>query len=391
MDPSASSTRVLFSNACDFFFMTRRDWLTLSAALVSSACARAKRTGYAGYALIATSGENSLAVVDLTNFRPLKNIPLGAPPTAVIPAATSGQSYVLTPSSDSVHIIDRNLSLTSSHRLGDGIVEIRLFPDASALVAIGRGSRELIQADPVSLRVTRRFKLESEPFSLDVSQTGHAAISYGSHGTVELIHLASGKRVRIPVGGVVGAVRFRGDGQVLLITRLDERSILGVDVATQQVVAELPLAMQPDNLCFNADQGQLFVSGQGMDGIAIVFPYNTMEVEQTVLAGRNPGIMAASGAPAYLFVASANGSNVCILNVDTRKVIGAVDVGGQPEFIAITPDNRFALVLNKNSGDMAVIHIPAIRTNRAKNGAALFTLLGVGAKPVHAAIVPRMS
>jgi YVTN family beta-propeller protein len=128
-----------------------------------------------------------------------------------------------------------------------------------------------------------------------------------------------------------------------------------------------------------------------MDGVAIVFPYNTMEVEQTVLAGRNPGIMAASSAPAYLFVASANGSSVCILNVDTRKLIGAVDVGGQPEFIAITPDNRFALVLNKNSGDMAVIHIPAIRTNRAKNGAALFTLLGVGAKPVHAAIVPRLS
>jgi DNA-binding beta-propeller fold protein YncE len=149
--------------------------------------------------------------------------------------------------------------------------------------------------------------------------------------------------------------------------------------------------MQPDHLCFNADQGQLFVTGEGMDGVAIVFPYNTMEVEQTVLAGRNPGVMAASGPnPAYLFVASANGSDVSILNIDTRKLIGVVDVGGQCEFIAITPDNRFALALNKNSGAMAVINIPAIRTNRAKSGAALFTLVDVGAKPVHAAIVARV-
>ena len=52
--------------------------------------------------------------------------------------------------------------------------------------------------------------------------------------------------------------------------------------------------MQPENLCFNSDQGQLFVTGEGMDGVAIVFPYNTLEVEQTVLAGRDPGVMACS-------------------------------------------------------------------------------------------------
>jgi len=369
--------------------MTRRDWLATALALFPSACARAKRTGYSGYALIATSGENALAVVDLTTFRLAKNVPLGAAPTAVI-AGPSGESYVLTPSSDSVHVIDRNLSLTSSHRLGEGIVEIRLSPDGSTLIASARRSRELIQADTTTFKVIRRTKLEAEPVSFDLSQTGYAAVSTGDHGTVELVQLANGQHSRISVGGLVGNVRFRGDGQILLVARPEERSILGIDVATQQVVAELPVAMQPDHLCFTFDQGQLFVTGQGMDGVAIVFPYNTMEVEQTILAGRHPGIMAASGPnPAYLFVASANGSDVSILNVDTRKLIGVVDVGGQTEFIAITPDNRFALALNQTSGAMAVIHIPTIRMTRAKNGASLFTLVDVGAKPVHAAVVAR--
>jgi DNA-binding beta-propeller fold protein YncE len=273
--------------------------------------------------------------------------------------------------------------------LGEGIAEIRLFPDNSMLVATAQPGRELILADPVSLRVVRRIKLGGEPISLDVSANGFAAVSTGSQGTIELLHPASGLHKTIEVGGSLGNVRFRRDGQLVLAARLGERSILGIDIATQQLVAELPLAMEPDHLCFNADQGQLFVTGRGMDGVAIIFPYKTMEVDQTLLAARNPGVMAASDVPPYLFIASANGSDVSVLNIDTRKLIGVVDVGGQSEFIAITPDNRFALLLNKISGTMAVIHIPSIRSNREKKGVSLFNLVDVGVKPVHVAIVAR--
>ncbi len=56
--------------------MTRRDCLTIGAAMLSAACTPIKRTGYLGYALIATSGDNSLAVVDLATFRLSKTIPL---------------------------------------------------------------------------------------------------------------------------------------------------------------------------------------------------------------------------------------------------------------------------------------------------------------------------
>ena len=114
-----------------------------------------------------------------------------------------------------------------------------------------------------------------------------------------------------------------------------------------------------------------------------------MEVEQTLLAARNPGAMATSDSPAYLFIASSNGSDVSIFNIDTRKLMGVVDVGGQSEFIAITPDNRFALVLNKTSGTMAAVYIPTIKATREKKGPSLFTLVDVGATPVHLAVVSR--
>lgn len=377
--------------------MTRRSWLGLGTALLTSACRRTKWTGYWGYALIATSGENSLSVVDLSTFRLLRKIPLGAPPVQVLRSQGSGRSYALTPSTDSVHILDGNLTVALSRRLGDGLLQIQAAPDGESLFALAAHSRELIEVEAATLRVVRRCKLSAIPNTFDISHMRHAAVSSAAGQMVELFDLRSGQRKRAELAGPVGAVRFRADSQLLLATQPNARAITAIDVNTMRFITELPLAMRPENLCFNPDQGQLFVSGSGMDGVAVVFPYNTIEVDQTVLAGRDPGVMACSDQPAYLFVASASGSDVCILNIDSRKLIGIVDIGGRASFIAITPDNQYALFLNPTSGDMAVIHISAINLGRAispvilKNAASLFAVLGVGSNPVHAAIMPRLS
>jgi YVTN family beta-propeller protein len=196
--------------------------------------------------------------------------------------------------------------------------------------------------------------------------------------------------------GKIGAVRFRGDGRMLLVANYHDRSLTALDVPSLQIIADLPLAMVPENLCFSTDQGQLFVTGAEMDGVAIVFPYQTLEVDQTVLAGRTPGVMACSDSPPYLFVASRDASDVSVLNIQTRATIGVVEVGQKPGFVAITPDSEYALVLNEKSGDVAVIHIPAIQGHKLAPGMVLSTMIGplftvipVGSRPVSAAIIPQ--
>jgi DNA-binding beta-propeller fold protein YncE len=364
--------------------MSRRKWLGL---LLLSACARRKATGYPGYALVATAAENSISAVDLTSFQLVKQIEVGASPAEVITG--QDRSLVLTPSTGSVHVISPELKRLSSHKLADEVSGIRLTPDQSRLVAMAGRSRELIVADPMSFKVLRRHKLHAEPVALDVTSAPYAAVSTGRDGVVELFHLGTGQRWRAQMAGEIGNLRFRADGQLLLAANLRDRSLRAFDVPALRVIADLPLAFKPQNLCFTPDQGQLFVSGEGMDAVAIVFPYGTLEVEQTVLAGRDPGVMACSAIPAYLFVASNSGSDVCILNVDKRRMIGIVAVGKKPSFITITPDSQYALVLDEDSNDMAVIRVTAIRSNRNKSGAALFTMVQVGAKPVHAAVVPK--
>jgi DNA-binding beta-propeller fold protein YncE len=374
--------------------MTRREWLVAGSGAMFWSCGRKKGTGYQGYALVAAAGEKAISVIDLLRFRLVRTIPLDAAPAAIVPAPDYRRIYVLTPESGSIHVLTSELAHLGSARLSHGLSTIRLTPNGKRLLATSNTTNELIDVNPQTLRVNRRFKLAVQPAEMDVVNPSYAAVASGPAGRVELFNLQSGARHRYQFAGEVGALRFRGDGRLLLIANLRSRSLTALSVPDLQVVADLPLAMEPKNLCFNSDAGQLFVSGEGMDGVAIVFPYRVLQVEQTVLAGRDPGVMAVSGNPAYLFVGSASGSDICVMNIDTRKVVGIVDVAQRPEFITVTPDNQYALVLDRSSGNMAVIHISAFRLSpeatRTKSGAALFTILPVGADPVHAAVVPRL-
>ena len=58
----------------------------------------------------------------------------------------------------------------------------------------------------------------------------------------------------------------------------------------------------------------------------------------------------------------------------------------EPRHILITPDKQYALVLNRRSGDLAVIRIQSLRARRYKS-APLFTMIPVGEGPVSTAVV----
>ena len=373
--------------------LSRRSWLASGASLLVSACGRRKASGYPGYALIATAGENSIAVVDLNRFQLAKKIGLNAAPSAVI--ATDRQSYALTPANGTVHLIDaEQLVATGSIRLSDQLDSVRLTPDGRQLVGISSASRQLLMVDVETRKPLFRMNLGYAPLDFDLqihstSKSLVAAISGGSSGVVELINLANQSRRHAQLAGALGNIRFRADGALALVANYQDRTLVAVDTPTAGVICELALAMRPENLCFNFNQGQLFVSGSGMDGIAIVFPYRTLDVDQTLLAGHAPGAMACSTTPEYLFVASRSGSEISIVSIDNRKVIAVTQAGQMPNQITITPDQQYALVLNEASGDMAVIRITAITANRRKSGASLFTMIPVGERPMNAAIFTR--
>ncbi|MDP2996004.1 MAG: hypothetical protein Q8N47_00865 [Bryobacterales bacterium] len=364
----------------------RRSFLAGGLAL-AAACRPKRGAGFPGYAFVANEEGQAIAVVDLTAFAVARHIPLGANPTEVIAHPSRPSVFALTPRTGAVHEIDAGaLALGRKRVCANAAVSMRLTPDARSLWVLAREPRQLIRLGAASLEVEARIPLAGAPRDFDIARDGaRAAVSFGPEGWLAVLNLETRKTEHVlGLGKALGAVRFQSNGRNLLAANLDDRTLTISDVASGRVVTHLPLAVRPDNLCFNSDAGQLFITGDGMDAVVIVYPYQT-EVAETVLAGHAPGAMAASAAPGFLFVANPRSNSVTILDIETHKAIAVAPAGAEPGHITITPDDQYALVLNRRSGDMAVIRIAAVIAKRSKS-APLFTMIPVGSKPVSAAV-----
>ena len=362
-------------------------------ALPFAASCSSPRAASPGYAFIANEEGQAVAAVDLQALAVARHIPLDSAPVDVLAHDTRPFVYALTPENGSIHEIQADrLTFVRKLAVCSRAIAMHFSPDASALYVLAKEPTALVRVALDRFAIDWKLPLSEDPHNFAISPDGKtAAVSSGE--SVRLVDLAA-RRVGSPLGSPadIGEVRFLSDSKWLIAANRSERLLSIYDVGSSALITHLPIAVRPDNLCFNlstepgnTDGGQLFVTGEGIDGVVIVYPYHTPEVGQTVIAGHAPGAMAASAL--YLFVASPQSGDVSILNIATQKVIGVLPVGNDPGFIAVTPDDQYALVLNRKSGDVAVLRVGLIAPNRYKERVAkLLTVIPVGSRPVSAAV-----
>ena len=351
-------------------------------------CRPKRGSGFPGYAFVANQEGLTLAVVDLTSFSPARHIRLEAGPTAVAANPARKTVYALTPETGMVHQVDPlRLSVNRKTRVARRAVSMRLAPDGDSLWVLSSEPRELRRVRLDHFQADRRIALPGGPVDMDLSRDGlMCAVSYGVEGFVSLLDLRAGRAVAtVHAGTDTGTVRFRFDGEQLLVADRSRRLVTILETATGRTVTNLQVAVKPEHFCIKPDGGEVFVTGEGMDAVVILDPYST-QVSETVLAGRAPGAMAMAASQPYLFVTNPPSGDVTIFNVDTRRAIAVVAVGSEPAYVTMTPDHQYALVLNRRSGNMAVIRIGAIVPSRSRS-APLFTTVPVGSKPVCAAVL----
>jgi len=366
----------------------------LFASVAAMACGRRKARAFPGYCFVADRESRTVAAVDLSQFRVSKRIPLDAAPTAVLPHPIRPCVFVLAPETGTIYEIDAGpLAVTRRARAGNQAVSMQVAPDRDALWVLYRDPHALVEIPLASFRPNRRIRLSAPPDAFDLSIRNQAAIASRRDGSITVASLSRAAIERtIAAGAEPSLLSFQWDGRQLISGSQSERLLTIFEVATGKVVVRLPLPLAPRHFCFNSDGGQLFVSGDGLDAVVIVFPYTT-EVDQTILAGHTPDSMAVTAkSPSYLMVANPDSNGITVLDVDTRKLVAVVQVGLEPRHILFTPDEEYALVLNERSGDLAVIRILALE--KAPNGATrwyksapLFTMIPVGVRPVSAAVV----
>jgi DNA-binding beta-propeller fold protein YncE len=359
-------------------------------ALALAACRKPKATRFPGYCFVANQDGRSVAVVDLSNFRVRQQIHLDAAPTVVLRHPQHPTVFVLAPQNGTVYEIDAvSLAINRTARAGSQAIDMQVSPRGDALWVLYREPAALVEVPFDSLRPMRRIRLSAPPDGFDLSLDNRAAIASRQDRGIVMASLTSAAIERtIAAGTEPSIVRFQLNGKQLIAGSRPERCVVVFDVPTGKTVVRLPLPLEPRHFCFTHDNGgQLFISGDGMDAVVIVYPYQT-QVAETILAGHAPGVMAITDtSPSYLLVANPETSGIMVFDVDSRKLVASIQVGRQPGSILVTPDNQYALVLNEESGDLAVIRIYSLAARYRYKPAPLFTMIPVGEKPVSAAVV----
>jgi len=360
-----------------------------------AACSR-RSAAFEGYAFIANQEGQAVAAVDLGALAVAKHIPLDAAPTEVAAAVTRPAVYALTPATGMIHEIETgHLRLGRNVAVGAQASSLQVASDEKTLYVLTREPRSLCAISADTMRLDWRLPLPEDPveFELNPDATAAAVSSASSVRLVDLRSRALGNPLAgDPAGtGDFGAMRFLSDGKTLIAARRADQMLSLYDVAASLkdpsggLITHLRVGVRPQHLCFNRDGGQLFVTGEGMDAVVIVYPYHTPEVGVTVLAGHAPGAMAASAS--LLFIASPESGQVTVFHIRSQRVIGVVQVGSDPGFVAVTPGDQYALVLNRASGDMAVLSVRTIEANANRyKSAALLTVIPVGSRPVSAVV-----
>jgi DNA-binding beta-propeller fold protein YncE len=364
----------------------RRLLLASSAAL---GCAPHKGSRFPGYAFVANAGAHTVTAVDLSAFSVSRQIPLEAAPSAVVPHPSRPVVYALAPAPGIVYEIHaKSLRVSRNVRVSGPAVSLRVSADGETLWVLE--SKALARIPLGSMQPAGRIVLPAEAQDFDVHSAGKAAVCFRRTRVAVIADLQRMHVERTFTTGMDPAlVRFQSDGRQVLVGNRGDRTLTVAETATGKIAAILQLPLEPRNFCFDPSGGQLFVSGPGMDAVVIVFPYFTPRLDQTILAGRAPGALTCSSRPRYLFVANPDTGTVTVLDIDYREFVGVINVGNEPQFLLVTPDNEYLLVLNRRSGDMAVMHIPALSRQRYRQRmvAPLFTMIPTGFDPVAAAVV----
>src|ERR1700722_12831745 len=345
-----------------------------------AACGRhAKVRGFPGYAFVANQEGGAIAAVDLQVFAVARHIRIDGSPTAVLAHPKLDRVYALTPDTGTIHeILTGSLTFSRKLQVASQALEMRLAPQSDAIYVLCRKPRQLARVALDPLRIDWTLPLADDPADFDISPDETSiAISSGAGCSITFVDIRNRSAFApMRTTGEIGLVRFQPphgdaaraqlDSQQLLAANVSQRMLSIYDVPRRRLMVNLPLSVRPDHLCFKTDGGQVFVTGDGMDGVVVVYPYYTPQIGQTVLAGHNPGAMAVSTSPGYLFVANPKSADVSILDIETGKVLAVTPVGAEPSSITITPDDQYALVLNQASGDMAVIRIANVTAARWK-------------------------
>jgi YVTN family beta-propeller protein len=296
------------------------------------------------------------------------------------PLTAAAQVRILQTNSqgDNIHLIDPSTNKIVGEIKGVPINHgAAAAPDGSRFYFSSEAEQTLHVVDGKSLQVVKKIPLTGRPNNISISKDGRRVYVgiVSAPGAVDVIDTAALERVKsIPTKGGIHNVYVTPDGTHVVAGSIAGRLMTVIDQKSEETVWTLfnegvrPLAFET-----NADGStkRVFVQLSELHGFAIVDFAQRKEVGRVELPNdvpaekRDKGPF--NGSPSHgigvapdgrtLWVTSRPNARVYAYSLPDVKLLGAVDLGGRPDWVTFTPDSRQIYIATENNNSVVVVDV----------------------------------
>jgi YVTN family beta-propeller protein len=150
------------------------------------------------------------------------------------------------------------------------------------------------------------------------------------------------------------------------ITNVGDNTVSVIDVASNAVVATIPVGGVPDGVAITPDGTNAYVTN-AFDNDVSVIDIASNTVVTTIPVGSLPdGIAMTSGGthaqyddtrrhPSLAYVTNGADNTVSVIDTASNTVMTTIQVGQSPNAVSITPDGAYAYVTNQLDDSVSVL------------------------------------
>jgi YVTN family beta-propeller protein len=346
---------------------------------------------YREYAYVTNGKSNTVSVIDLRTFEPAKTIAVGVDPTGVAANGKKNEIYVVNSGSNNVNVIDaeKNVVVATIGVHGRPYF-IDVSEDGKRAYVANSGSANVSVIDLDKKAVIGNVRVGSAPGLARVSPDGATVVvSNRGDNTVSVID-AKMLRVRatLPVCQQPEDIAILPDSSKAFVACSGSSQVASIALASAEtkggstsdhMLALLDVGRTPVSLALKPDGGELIVCDFDSDSISII-ETGTNEVGSSALIGQHPTHAVVTLDNSRLYASNFGSDSVAVYDIDMGRRIATMAVGSRPDGLALSPDQRYVLVLDTQAGDVTVIQK---RTPRKLEPTeySLLTMIPVGVQP----------
>ena len=162
-------------------------------------------------------------------------------------------------------------------------------------------------------------------------------------------------------------------GRIFVSNEHDD-TVSVIDSQTNEVIGVIPVGKRPRGVGMSPSGNELYVAVSGDNAIAVIDPI-TLKVTRTFASGDDPEAFSVHQ-NGNIYISNEEDAKASVFVPGTGELVAEIDVGIEPEGVAISPDGKRVVITSESSNMLHIIKIPEHEIERN---------ILVGARPRSAA------